>query len=100
MSPSLSHDSQQGNFAGSLSIFRVLAVVAAICACAPFLWLAAAGGQGGPSPDALWEVVHNICVPAQSQHYPPMPCLQVELNGGIESGFAILRDPRCGTQFL
>jgi CDP-diacylglycerol pyrophosphatase len=29
-----------------------------------------------------------------------MPCLQVNLDGGVESGFAIVRDPRGGTQFL
>jgi CDP-diacylglycerol pyrophosphatase len=53
-----------------------------------------------PPPNALWEVVHNVCVPGQSEHHDPKPCLQVDLNGGIESGFAILRDPRGGTQFL
>src|ERR1019366_4054780 len=49
----------------------------------------------------IWtSVVHNICVPGQSLHHDPNPCLQVDLTGGIENGFAILRDPRGGTQFL
>jgi CDP-diacylglycerol pyrophosphatase len=100
MSPSLSHDPQQGSFGCSLTIFRVLAVVAAICTCAPFLLLAADAAQGDISRDALWEVVHNVCVPGQSLHHDPNPCLQVDLTGGIENGFAILRDPRGGTQFL
>ena len=50
--------------------------------------------------DALWQIVHNVCVPGQSEHHDPQPCLHVDLDGGIESGFAILRDPRGGTQFL
>ena len=100
MSPSLSHDPQQGSFGCSLTIFRVLAVVAAICTCVPFLLLAADAAQGDISRDALWEVVHNVCVPGQSLHHDPNPCLQVDLTGGIENGFAILRDPRGGTQFL
>jgi CDP-diacylglycerol pyrophosphatase len=48
----------------------------------------------------LWEVVHNVCIPGQSEHHDPKPGHQVDLNGGIESGFAFLRDPRGGTQFL
>jgi CDP-diacylglycerol pyrophosphatase len=79
---------------------RISGRVAAICASAAFLMLAADAAQRDLSRDALWEVVLNVCVPGQSQYHNPKPCLQVELDGGIESGFAILRDPRGGTQFL
>ena len=100
MNPGLSHDTKQGSFGGPLTVFRASAVVAAICASAAFLMLGADAAQRDLSRDVLWEVVHNVCVPGQAQRYDPRPCLQVDLNGGIESGFAILRDPRGGTQFL
>src|SRR3982074_1433917 len=74
--------------------------MAAICIAAGLLVFSAHAAQRDLSRDALWEVIHNICVPGQSQNRDPKPCLQVDLNGGIESGFAILRDPRGGTQFL
>jgi CDP-diacylglycerol pyrophosphatase len=100
MSPSLSHNTKQGSFGRLLTAFCTSTVAAAICASAAFLMLAADAAQRDLPRDALWEVVHNVCVPGQSQYHNPKPCLQVELNGGIESGFAILRDPRGGTQFL
>jgi CDP-diacylglycerol pyrophosphatase len=100
MSRSLSHFTKHGSFGDRLAVPRVSAVVIAICACATFLLFAADAAQRDLSRNALWEIVHNVCVPGQSQHNDPKPCLQVELNGGIESGFAILRDPRGGAQFL
>lgn len=96
----LSADTKRVNFGSSFTIFPAMIVVAAICACLTFLLLAADAAQGDPSRNALWEVVSNLCVPGQSQHHNPMPCLQVDLTGGIERGFAILRDPRRGIQFL
>jgi CDP-diacylglycerol pyrophosphatase len=83
-----------------LVVFWRLAVVTTMIAWAPFLLLPADATQRELPPDTLWEIVHNVCVPGQSEHHDPMPCLQVDLSGGIESGFAILRDPRGGTQFL
>ena len=100
MSPTLSHHIKLGSFGGLLTALCASAVVAAICASAAFLLLAADAAQRDLPRAALWEVVHNVCVPGQSQYHDPKPCLQVELTGGIESGFAILRDPRGGTQFL
>src|ERR1700730_14694486 len=100
MKPNLSRNTKQRSFGGLLTSVRVSAVVATICASAAFLMLAADAAQRNLSRDALWQVVHNICVPGQSQLHDPKPCLRVDLSGGIESGFAILRDPRGGTQFL
>src|ERR1700694_4781009 len=100
MNPGRSHDTKQGRFRGRLIVFCASVVVASICACTVFLLLAADAAQRDLPPNTLWEVVHNLCVPGQSEYHDPKPCLQVNLNGGIESGFAILRDPRGGTQFL
>jgi CDP-diacylglycerol pyrophosphatase len=74
--------------------------MAMIRSCAAFLLLAAEASQRNLPRNALWELVHNICVPGQSLRHDPNPCLEVDLTGGMENGFAILRDPRGGTQFL
>jgi CDP-diacylglycerol pyrophosphatase len=50
--------------------------------------------------NTLWEVVHYVCVPGESRNRDSKPCLQVDLNEGIEKGFAILRDPKGDTHFL
>jgi CDP-diacylglycerol pyrophosphatase len=83
-----------------LLVFWGLAIVTSIFAFAPFLLHAADQTQRELPPNTLWEVVHSVCVPDQVQNQNPKPCLQVDLHGGIERGFAILRDPRGGTQFL
>ena len=100
MNAGLSHDTKQGRFGGRLIVSWGLAIVVAISACTALTMLAADAAQRELPPNTLWEIVHNVCVPGQSEHHDPKPCLQVDLNGGIESGFAILRDPRGGTQFL
>ncbi len=75
-------------------------VMAMISFGAASLLLAAETSQRNLPRNALWELVHNICVPGQSLRRDPNPCLEVDLTGGMENGFAILRDPRGGTQFL
>jgi len=74
--------------------------VALLCALTTFLLGATGAAQDGLPRNTLWEVVHKVCVPGQSERQNPMPCLQVDLSGGIEKGFAILKDPRGATQFL
>jgi CDP-diacylglycerol pyrophosphatase len=80
--------------------FRALTIVSAICTGVVLLSPASRTAERDLPRNALWEVVHNLCVPGQQFHHDPKPCLQVDLNGGREKGFAILRDPRGGTQFL
>lgn len=96
----LPHDTKQRWFGGRFIVFCASIVVAAIYFCTSFLLVAADAAQRDLPPDTLWEVVHNLCVPGQSEYHDPSPCLRVDLSGGIERGFAILRDPRGGTQFL
>ena len=77
----------------SLSLLAVLAVTA--------IWLVAAVvpkllGNGG----ALWEIVHGECVPHQLRGEGPAPCSLVDLQGGVEKGYAILKDLRGRAQFL
>ena len=100
MSRGLSSHTKQDSVGNFFSVIRALTIMAAICACAAWLIFVVDAAQRGLPPNTLWEVVHNLCVPGQSEYHDPKPCLQVDLDGGIESGFAILRDPRGGTQFL
>ncbi len=92
-------DASRSRFGGRLIIVCTAAIVAA-CACTAFFLFPVGAALKDLPPNTLWEVVHNLCVPGQSQFHDPKPCLQVNLDGGIENGFAILRDPRGGTQFL
>jgi CDP-diacylglycerol pyrophosphatase len=41
-----------------------------------------------PNPDALWQIVHDRCVPAAEQGRPDTPCAQVDLAGR----YAVLKD--------
>jgi CDP-diacylglycerol pyrophosphatase len=100
MRSSLFPDIKQGSFGGRLAGFRASLMKAAVCACAACVFLATSAGQTSLPRNALWEIVHNVCVPGQSENHNPAPCLKVDLNGGSESGFAILRDPRGDSQFL
>jgi CDP-diacylglycerol pyrophosphatase len=50
--------------------------------------------------NALWTIVHDQCVPNQQQHADPAPCARVELQGGVERGYVILKDIVGHTQYL
>lgn len=93
------HTKKQGSLSSRSAVFRKLAGFA-IFICTAFLLAEVLSGQIELPRNALWEVVHNVCVPGQLQIHDPKPCLKVDLSGGIDRGFAILRDPRGGTQFM
>jgi CDP-diacylglycerol pyrophosphatase len=70
---------------------------------ATWLALAAAPTQaaaGPPDPDALWKIVHGMCVPDQQQHANPAPCALVDLAPGEAGGFAVLKDINGVSQYL
>jgi CDP-diacylglycerol pyrophosphatase len=77
----------------------VLLATAIAPVCATFLLLLA-GAQSDVPRNALWEIVHNLCVPEQMQNHDPKPCAEVNLAGGIENGYAILKDLRGSSQYL
>lgn len=100
MRPGESGATKKGKRSGQRLLVQAWAAVG-ILACATFLLAAMRAGPIDYLPrNALWEVVHNVCVPGQLQNGDPTPCLKVDLKEGIGRGFAILRDPRGGTQFL
>ncbi len=51
-------------------------------------------------PNALWNIVHDRCVPNQLQRSDPKPCVEVDLKNGVERGYAVLKDIRGTTQHL
>jgi CDP-diacylglycerol pyrophosphatase len=48
------------------------------------------------NPDALWQIVHDRCVPDQQAKGAPAPCALVDLAGG----YVVLKDREGATQFL
>jgi CDP-diacylglycerol pyrophosphatase len=90
---------EKGSSIRRRTVFLALAALSVFLSAGYLLVEIAAGSLDLPR-NALWEVVHNVCVPGQLQHGDPMPCLKVDVGEGIDRGFAILRDPRGGTQFL
>src|SRR6516165_6464782 len=43
-------------------------------------------------PNALWNIVHGQCVPHFEAGDGPKPCEEVDLEGGVAEGVAILKD--------
>ncbi len=56
----------------------------------------AAAPAGAANPDALWQIVHDRCVPDQQTNATPAPCALVDL----AHGYAVLKDRDGATQFL
>ncbi len=62
--------------------------------------LGVAGSGRAANPDALWHIVHDRCVPNQRTHADPKPCALVDLRGGGDRGYVILKDLVGLTQYL
>jgi CDP-diacylglycerol pyrophosphatase len=48
------------------------------------------------NPNALWQIVHDQCLPDQEAHGSPAPCTRVDLVGGT----VVLKDRNGATQYL
>lgn len=55
-----------------------------------------AGAAHAANPHALWQVVHDRCVPDEDGHASPKPCEIVDQ----KDGFAVLKDIHGSEQFL
>lgn len=51
-------------------------------------------------PDALWKIVNGQCVVEEVKANDPAPCAAVDLTGGPDRGFAVLKDLVGQTQYL
>ena len=71
--------------------------------CAATVLVAASGAGSGwahADADALWTIVHDQCVPHEQRNGDPAPCALVDLSGGENPGYAVLKDINGATQFL
>jgi CDP-diacylglycerol pyrophosphatase len=73
--------------------------------CAATVLVAASGAGSGwahadADADALWTIVHDQCVPHEQRNGAPAPCALVDLSGGENPGYAVLKDINGATQFL
>jgi len=83
-----------------LGCVRKVTVLAPLVIFAVFFLLAGAAAQNIPAREVLWQIVNAMCVPDQLLNQNPAPCVRVDLQGGAERGFAILKDQRGATQHL
>ncbi len=51
-------------------------------------------------PDTLWKLISTRCLPNFAKNLPPAPCAFVDLAGGPEHGYVVLKDRAGATQFL
>jgi CDP-diacylglycerol pyrophosphatase len=83
-----------------MSAYRIARPVLAIAALAALLVLWPTAATLAFDPSALWNVVHDKCVPNQQQHDDPAPCVAVDLKGGVEHGYVVLKDNNGPSQYL
>jgi CDP-diacylglycerol pyrophosphatase len=74
---------------------RYIAIVLSAAGC-----IGAGAPAGAADPDALWKIVSGKCVPNQQEHGAPAPCAEVDLTGGVDRGYAVLKDLIGDSQFL
>jgi CDP-diacylglycerol pyrophosphatase len=48
----------------------------------------------------LWAVVHDICLPAYQGFGVAFPCTEVNIAGGLDRGFAVVRTPSSTTHVI
>jgi CDP-diacylglycerol pyrophosphatase len=70
--------------------FIAAAAVVVALACMAMVW-----ARSG-NPDALWQIVHDRCVPDETANHDPAPCTQIDLS----QRWAVLKDAVGKTQFL
>ncbi len=54
----------------------------------------------GVDHDALWKIAHGECVPHEEAAHDPAPCALVDLTGGEDAGFVVLKDIVGRTHYL
>ena len=55
---------------------------------------------GQADPDALKKIVRDKCLPNHEQGKPPAPCVEINVEQGVDKGYAILKDRNGATQYL
>lgn len=62
--------------------------------------LAAAPRAAHADPDALWKIISEKCLPNEREYGKPDPCALVNLDGGQEHGFVLMKDREGASQYL
>ncbi|HEX7693609.1 MAG TPA: CDP-diacylglycerol diphosphatase [Sphingomonas sp.] len=53
-----------------------------------------------PNGQVLWGIVNGKCVPDQQANAKPDPCADVAIGGGVDKGYAVLKDRVGASQYL
>jgi CDP-diacylglycerol pyrophosphatase len=53
-----------------------------------------------PNGQVLWGIVNGKCVPDQQANAKPDPCTEVAIGGGVDKGYAVLKDRVGVSQYL
>jgi CDP-diacylglycerol pyrophosphatase len=53
-----------------------------------------------PNGQVLWGIVNGKCVPDQQANGKPDPCAEVAIGGGVDTGYAVLKDRAGVSQYL
>jgi len=53
-----------------------------------------------PNGQVLWGIVNGKCVPDQQANAKPDPCAEVAIGGGVDKGYAVLKDRVGVSQYL
>lgn len=72
----------------------------AIAALACGAFTATLGATQGAEREALWKIVHGLCVMNEIEAHSPAPCTEVDLASGEDAGSAVLKDIAGKTQYL
>lgn len=75
---------------------RRLAIAALACGAVPAVLATAQAANR----EALWKIVHGLCVMNEIEAHSPAPCTKVDLASGEDAGSAVLKDIMGKTQYL
>jgi CDP-diacylglycerol pyrophosphatase len=74
------------------SLAKKAALIVVACGLAAVVMIE----RGFADPDALWQIVHDRCIPDQREHGDPAPCTLVDM----ADHWAVLKDRNGDSQFL
>lgn len=70
----------------------------AVAAAAACWFLSPVSAQA--DPNALWTIVHDQCVADELAHRDPAPCSRVDLSGGEQHGYVVMKDIDGARQYM
>ena len=86
--------------------FQIWSRVPKLTVFSAALGLAAAAAAAQPhsvpaaNRDELWFVVHDMCLPVYNSVGAAFPCLEINVDNGLDRGFAVLQAPLSATHVI